>query len=80
MKSYKDKELFGILATVIGIISYLPVVYVVYKTRKTNNFPLYTLGLATISNILWIIYGIYEPAPASIFMGVLYTVIYLYIL
>jgi len=30
----------GFLATIVGIISFLPVLYVVYKTKKTNNFPI----------------------------------------
>ena len=80
MSFLKYKESLGIIATLIGIISYLPVLYTVHKTRKTNNFPFNTLGLAIISNILWILYGIYEPAPASILSGVLYMLIYIYIL
>ena len=36
MLIHKYKESIGLLATVIGIISYLPVIYTVYKTQKTN--------------------------------------------
>ena len=32
-------KITGFLATIIGIISFLPVIYVVYKTKKTLNFP-----------------------------------------
>jgi len=75
-----SNETIGILATIIGIISYLPVLWVVHKTNKTNNFPFKTLFLALISNILWVMYGMYEPAPASILSGALYFLIYVYIL
>jgi len=70
----------GILATIIGIISFIPVVYVVYKTKKTNNFPYSTLLLALLSNLLWVIYGIYAPASANILAGSLYFIIYTFIL
>ena len=73
-------ETIGIIATLIGLISFLPVVRVVYKSRKTNNFPYSTLYLAIISNILWIIYGLNEPALSSAFSGVVYSLIYSYIL
>ena len=69
----------GILATIIGIISFIPVAYLVYKTKKTNNFPYSTLILALIANLLWFIYGIYEPASANILAGSLYFIIYLFI-
>ena len=48
----------GFLATIIGIISFLPVIYIVYKTKKTINFPYRTLILALLSNILWIYYSV----------------------
>ena len=73
-------ETIGILATIVGVISFIPIVYVVYKTRKTNNFPYPTLYLAILSNLLWIIYGLYEPAFATIFQGALYFLIYTYVL
>lgn len=73
----------GLLATIIGIISFLPVVYLVYKTKNTSNFPYKTLILAIISNILWIYYAVATKTPADdqiAFMGTLYLCIYLFIL
>ena len=37
-------KIAGFLATIIGIISFLPVLYIVYKTKKTINFPYRTFS------------------------------------
>lgn len=76
-------KIIGFLATIIGIISFLPVIYVVYKTKKTLNFPYRTLILALLSNLLWIYYSVvkYPEIDFQIaFMGTLYFFIYLFIL
>ncbi len=76
-------KIAGFLATIIGIISFLPVLYVVYKTKKTINFPYRTLILALLSNLLWIYYSVakYPKIDFQIaFMGILYFFIYLFIL
>jgi len=76
-------KIAGFLATIIGIISFVPVLYVVYKTKKTVNFPYRTLILALISNLLWIYYSVakYPKIDFQVaFMGVLYFFIYLFIL
>lgn len=82
LESYAEKKLttIGLLATFIGIISFLPVLLVVYKTRNTKGFPYRTLFLALASNVLWLSYGILKDSTATIIMGVLYFLIYLYIL
>jgi uncharacterized protein with PQ loop repeat len=76
-------KIAGFLATIIGIISFLPVLYIVYKTKKTINFPYRTLILALLSNLLWIYYSVakYPKIDFQIaFMGSLYFFIYLFIL
>ncbi len=76
-------KMTGYLATIIGIISFLPVIYIVFKTKKTINFPFNTLILALISNLLWIIYSIskYPNIDKQIaFMGLLYFSMYFFIL
>ena len=70
----------GMLATIIGILSFIPVISVIYKSKKTNNFPYYSIFLAIISNILWFIYGIYKQTYANILSGTLYFLIYSFIL
>lgn len=73
----------GFLATIVGIISFLPVLYVVYRTKKTNNFPYKALILALVSNSLWIFYAFKKGPkvdPQVAFMGILYFLIYSFIL
>lgn len=77
------QNITGLLATIIGIISFLPVVYLVYKTKNTSNFPYKTLILAIMSNVLWIYYALATKTPTDdqvAFMGTLYLFIYLFIL
>ena len=76
---YMNTENIGYIATVISVISFLPVVYNVYKTGKTNNFPLKALILAIIANSIWLVYGIYKNAKANIVSGCLYFLMYSYI-
>ena len=73
-------EIIGIFATIIGIISFIPVIMRIYRTNNTYNYPYKTLYLALISNLLWIIYGFYESAYANVIRGTIYSVIYYYIL
>lgn len=73
----------GIIATIIGILSFLPVIYVVYKSKNTSNFPYNSLVLAITSNLLWIYYAISNKPqidyPLAI-KGTVYLLIYTYIL
>ena len=78
--SKKHSDVIGIIATIIGIISFIPVVLGVYRTKKTNNFPYQMLFLALISNLLWIVYGLIISADSTIIMGALYFGIYAFIL
>lgn len=66
----------GILATIIGIISFLPIIYRIMITHDTSNFTYTNLGLALISNVLWIVFGINKKVMTSILSGVLYLFIY----
>ena len=73
-------EIIGEIAMFSGIISFLPVLYTIYKTKKTNNFPYKSLILLLFSNILWIVYGSFVSANATIVSGTFFTIIYLFIL
>jgi uncharacterized protein with PQ loop repeat len=73
------KEIIGYLATIIGVFSFLPVIINVYNTKKTNNFPYKTLILALISNLLFMISGIFKKDFILIFMGIVYLIIYSFI-
>ena len=73
-------KLYGYLATGIGIISFFPILFKIYKTRNTQNFTYNNLALALISNLLWIFYGHYANAFASLLSGILYMFVYGFIL
>ena len=52
------KHFAGLLATIIGVISFIPVLFTVHKTKKASNFPYRALILALTSNILWLYYAL----------------------
>ena len=74
------KDIIGYIATIIGVLSFLPVISNIYKTKKTNNFPFKTLILVLISNSLLILSGFLKKDFVFIFMGFIYIVIYSFIL
>ena len=49
-----DIEIYGKLAVITGIISYIPLMYEVWKTKDTRNFTNSSLLIAIFSNIMWI--------------------------
>ena len=75
-------KLLGLMATLVGIISFIPVISVVHEKHITKNFPFKSLALALLSNILWIGYGIgQEPKDLVVLtMGLLYMAMYSFIL
>jgi len=76
-------HLAGFLATIIGVISFLPIIYIVYKTKKTHNFPYNALVMALLGNLLWIFYAFYKDDKnidsQVLFMGAIYFLLYGYI-
>ncbi len=75
-----DKGIFGKLAIVTGIVSFIPIMYQIWKTKDTRNFTHKNLLLAIFSNIMWIIYGIKSDTSATKWSGLLYMSIYCYIM
>ena len=73
-------ELVGHFAVIFGVISFMPVVYTVYKTKKTNNFPYKSLFFLVMSQMFWIIYGYLVSATATFMGGIFFSLIYLFIL
>ena len=79
----KSKHFAGLLATIIGVISFIPILFTVHNTKKTSNFPYRALILALISNTLWFYYALTKDSTIDIqlaSMGVLYFLIYSFIL
>lgn len=75
-----DKHLYGKLAIVTGIISFIPIMYQIWKTKNTSNFTHKNLLLALFSNIMWIVYGVTANTSANLWSGILYLAIYSYIM
>ena len=73
-------EIYGFIAMSVSVISFLPVIYTIYKTKKTNNFPFHGVFLALFAQTLWVTYGIYKNALATIISGILYFSMYSFIL
>ena len=72
--------IIGLLATIIGVIRFFPILYKVWKTGHTKNFPYLSLFLAILSNLLWIWYGTFEKTWANIIAGSIFLMFYTYIL
>jgi len=74
------KEIIGYIGTIFSILSFLPVILNIYKTKKTNNFPLKTIILAYLGNGFILLNGILSKNHVLIFMGSIFVLIYSYIL
>jgi uncharacterized protein with PQ loop repeat len=80
MNSFLDKtHIYGNLAIIIGIISFIPIILKMFETKDTNNFTWTNLFLAVLSNIMWILYGSSIGSESVIISGVLYLLIYVFI-
>ena len=77
------KHFAGLTATIVGVISFIPILLTVYETKKTSNFPYRALILALISNMLWLYYSLAKDKLIDYqlaIMAILYFFIYSFIL
>jgi len=70
----------GVIATLIGIMSSIPIIFRVWRTKNTDFFPTFALTLSIISNTLWVIFGLYTGVLASLLSGILYLLFNVFIL
>ena len=73
-------ETIGILASIIGLLRFIPIVFEIYKTKKTNNFPYLMLFFALTSTMLWLIYAFVKNSIPLIISAGLALTVYLYIM
>ena len=73
-------EWTGYLAVFLGVISFFPVIQNIYKTKKTNNFPYKSILLALTAHACWFIYGLYTDTSATEYSGIIFILMYLFIL
>ena len=59
-------EILGIVASVVGIVSILPQMIKVIKTRKTHDLSLWMWILIDISTFAWLIHGFIYLSPGII--------------
>lgn len=50
-------DIFGYIAAAIGIVTFIPQAYQVYKTKNTKTISLLTFVLFDIGAIFWLTYG-----------------------
>lgn len=73
-------DYIGYIATFFSVLSFLPVIINIYKTKQANNFPYQTIILAYLSNGLFLLNGILSKNNVLIFLGIVFILIYSYIL
>lgn len=69
----------GLLASFFGLLRFIPMVYQIYKTKRTNNFTPTMLFLALSSTIFWLIFGYYENTLPVIISSIIALCVYTYI-
>ena len=69
----------GLLASFLGLLRFIPIVYEIYKTKRTNNFTPTMLFLALSSTIFWLIFGYYENTLPLIISSLIAFCVYIYI-
>tara|TARA_R110002072_G_scaffold41263_1_gene116146 strand:+ start:363 stop:626 length:264 start_codon:yes stop_codon:yes gene_type:complete len=74
------KENIGYIGAILSILSFLPVIINIYKTKKTNNFPYTTLILAILGNFLILVNGYFSNNNLIIFMNTSFLTFYLFIM
>lgn len=70
---------YGFLASIIGIISFLPIVYNIVQTQNTDNFVWSALILALIASFLRILEGNQIGSTLLILSGTTFMILNLII-
>lgn len=71
---------YGMLASIASLISFLPIVYTIVKTKNTSNFVWSALLLAFISLSLRMIEGIQLGSMSLVFNTAVFIVFYIIII
>ena len=73
-------EAIGFLAAFLTTIAFLPQVYKIYKSNKTEDLSLFTFSLFTVGVFCWLSYGIYLNNYPMIIANIITFLLALYIL
>ena len=71
--------LLGIAATITGMLRFIPIVIEINRSKKTNNFTVWTLVLAITSAIMWILYSFFQESTALAISASIALSVYMYI-
>ena len=72
-------KIVGYIAVCLSILSFIPIVYNIYKTKQTNNFPYKTIFIALLAHMCWLVYGLYSHTVATEYSGIFFVFMYLFI-
>tara|TARA_Y100000389_G_scaffold165098_1_gene169141 strand:+ start:2535 stop:2795 length:261 start_codon:yes stop_codon:yes gene_type:complete len=70
----------GFIATILGVLSFLNIVYNIELSGNTHNFSYKALILSLLSNLLWLIYGFKKRDKSITIMGIINMILNLYII
>ena len=70
----------GLFATILGVLSFLNIVYNIKLSGNTTNYNYKSLILSLSSNLLWLIYGFIKKDKSITTMGIIYIILNLYII
>ena len=71
--------LLGMAATIAGMLRFIPIVIEINRSKKTNNFTVWTLILAITSSIMWILYSFFQESVSLAISASIALTVYMYI-
>ena len=71
--------LLGMAATIAGMLRFIPIVIEINRSKKTNNFTIWTLILAITSSIMWILYSFFQESVSLAISASIALTVYMYI-
>lgn len=77
---HEHKEYIGVAGTIIGVISFRALLYKIYTTGITVNFPYESLILTLIGWALTFFYGFISKSISIMLLGSIYFFMFLSIL
>ena len=71
--------LLGMAATIAGMLRFVPIVIEINRSKKTNNFTIWTLILAITSAVMWILYSFFQESISLAISASIALSVYMYI-
>ena len=71
--------MLGMAATIAGMLRFIPIVIEINRSKKTNNFTIWTLILAITSSIMWILYSFFQESVSLAISASIALTVYMYI-